>query len=201
MPIVYDAQAMLVQFIWESANFASGGGTTTLGFYTDANGAGEADSIVNDFGDAWTTRLRATTDTDVTLATIRWETETLSGDVFKGQAGTAGHTSPSPNTSVLVSYAAAEKGPRNRGRSYWPGLIGEGNIDERGVIAPTIALAIQTAVTLFFADCLAVPDVLSQNIPQTQYPGQATPPNIPWPQVLTQSVQPLVATQRRRLRR
>lgn len=201
MPIVYDTQAMLVQFVWETANYASGGGTTTLGIYTDASGGNALNAIVEDIRGVWLTTFQDDMDSDWTLASIRWETQTFSGEVQVGTAGGTSMTSPPPNTSILLSYKAAEKGPRNRGRSYWPGLVPEASIDERGIVTPTVVADIFTTMEAFWTGVNAIPDVLGHYIPQSEYSGQASPPNLPWPQVLTRTVSPIVATQRRRLRR
>lgn len=201
MPIVYDAQSVLLQLVWESANFASGGGTTSLGIYANSNGAQDLQTIVEGVRDAWLDNIRAITDTDVTLDEVRWESQNFSGVVPVATAGSASLSGPPMNTSVLISYKAAEKGPRNRGRSYWPGLLPEGSVDERGVVTPATQATILSAMNAFWADVNAIPEVLSHNIPQTDNPGQSSPPNLPWPQVISLTVGTLAATQRRRLRR
>lgn len=200
MPIDYDAQSLLVQFVWESANFASGGGTTTLAFNANFNGAAEAGLIVDGIVDAFNTTLRLEMDSDFTLATARWETETFSGDLPAGLVGGASITGPPINTSVLFSYSAAEKGPRNRGRSFWPGLLSETQVDERGVILPARVLQLQVELADFLNAAGAVPNNLGQSISQSSTPGQNTPPIHPWPIVNSVVVQPIAATQRRRMR-
>lgn len=201
MPVVFDSQSMLVQMVWESANFASGAGTSTFGLYTDANGATALNAIATGISQAWQASLRALTDSDITLDFIRWETDNFSGEVSVALAGSAAVNSPPPNAATLITYKAAEKGPRNRGRNFWPGLVSEGDVDERGIINNTRVAAILTEVNDFFEAVEAIPDVLGQYIVQSSTPGQATPPNLPWPQVIERGVSPLMATQRRRLRR
>lgn len=200
MPIAYDAQAMSVNLIWESANFATGGGSTSLAFNTDLNGAGEINDFMLAIQEAWEDELRPLTDSDYTLANIAWETETLSGEWPVNLAGGQSQTGVASNTALIMSYKAAEKGPRNRGRNFWPGLLPEAQVDERGVINNTLLATVGIAMNDFFILCLAHPDVLSQSITQTTTPGQASPPNSPWPQVVGRVAQPIIGTQRRRVR-
>lgn len=201
MPIVYDAQAMYVQLVWESANFASGAGTSSFGLYTDANGATALNAVATGISQAWQTTMRAVTDTDCTLDFIRWETQTFSGEVSVGLAGSLSVTGTPPNTSVLFTFKAAEKGPRNRGRIYWPQVLPEASVDERGIITPALVTTLNTTMGNFFNAVTDLPNVLGHYIPQSEYPGQQSPPNLPWPQVITRGTSAIAATQRRRLRR
>lgn len=200
MPIDYDSQAMTVQMIWESANFATGGGTTSLAFNTDLNGGAQIDAFMQEIQDQWSAELRPLVDNDYTLAMLRWETETLSGEHQVNLAGGASTTGLPSNSAAICSYKAAEKGPRNRGRNFWPGMLSEAAVDERGVIGTGTVSALQIALDDFFTAVLAFPDVLSQSIAQTTTPGQQSPPNHPWPQVITRTIQPIIGTQRRRVR-
>ena len=200
MPVSFDAQSMVVQLIWESSNFASGAGSTTLGFNTNLNGAVAIDGFMTAIRNAWNTNLRPITDGDYTLASLAWETQTLSGEQGVNLAGGASITGPPSNCATIVSYKAAEKGPRNRGRNFWPGLLGETQVDEGGVIIPTTLATTIAAMSAFFTACLAHPNVLSQSIVQSTTPGQASPPNHPWPQVVSRTAQAKIGTQRRRVR-
>lgn len=200
MPVAYGPQSLLVQLVWESANFASGGGTTTFGFNMTALDEPDLGALGTEISDAWQARFRALTDSDWTLERIRLEDATRSVEVPVVLAGTLSATAPPPNTSVLFSYKAIGKGPRNRGRNYWPGVLAEGDIDERGVVNPARVPALTTAMNGFFTDIEAVTGIESQAIVQSTYPDQATPPQDPWPNVVTRTIGALVATQRRRLR-
>lgn len=200
MPVEFGPQSLLVSLIWESANFASGGGSTTLGFNMTSLAEPDLGALGTEISDVWQARFRALTDSDWTLERIRLEDATRSVEVPVVLAGTLSAVAPPPNTSVLFSYKAIGKGPRNRGRSYWPGLVAEGAIDERGVINPAAIPPLVTAMNNFFTDIEALDGVTSHAIAQSSYPGQASPPQDPWPSVVTRTVGALVATQRRRLR-
>lgn len=200
MPVAFGPQSVLCQLIWESANFASGGGTTTLGFNCADASTFDLGAFATDVSDAWQTAFRAVTDSDVTLDRIRIETNDRSIEAPVALAGTLNLTGPAPNTSVLFSYKGFGKGPRNRGRSYWPGLIAEGAVDERGVVNPSTVVGLFGNLTTFIEACEASPEIVGQAIVQSTYPGQKTPPQNPWPSVVSRTVGALVATQRRRLR-
>lgn len=201
MTIVYDSDSLLTRLVWETANFASGGGTTNLAWSLPDTSLPTVEDVLALIVTAWTTNLRTVTDSDLTLAFIAWETETQSGLWGVGLAGTGNITSPPPNSAILCSYAGSGKGPRNRGRNYWPGLISENNVDERGVINPSSGVQIQGDIDDFFDQVLASVDVTAQCIAQSTTPGEQSSPILPWPQVKSRVVQPVMATQRRRLRR
>lgn len=200
MPIDFDAQAMTVNLIWEGAIFAKGGASTSLAFNTDLNGAGAIDIFMEAIKDAWGAQLRPVTDQDITLASLLWETQTLSGEHFVGLAGGGGITGPPSNCALITSYKAAFKGPRNRGRNFWPGMLTEGSVDEGGAVLPSFLTPLALRFDNFFDLVLAHPGVLAQTIAQSSTPGQATPPNHPWPQVINRTLQPKIGTQRRRVR-
>lgn len=200
MPIDFDSQSMTVQMIWEGGIFATGGASTSLAFNTDLNGALAIDGFMDVIKDAWDAQLRAVTDQDITLATLQWETATLSGEHFCGLAGGGGITGPPSNCALLASYKAAFKGPRNRGRNYWPGLLTEGSVDEGGVVLTATLTSLALRFDNFWGLVEAHPNVLGQVIAQSTTPGQQTPPNHPWPIVLTRTLQPKIGTQRRRVR-
>ena len=111
MPIDFDSQAMTVQMIWESANLRSGGGSTSLAFNTDLNGAFAINEFMETIRDAWVAQLQDATDVDYTLASLQWETETLSGELGVGLAGDGSITGLPSNCALILSYKAAEKGP------------------------------------------------------------------------------------------
>lgn len=201
MPIAYGPSSLLTQLIWESANFASGGGTTSLAWNVQNLTAAEGERVAGLISQAWTDRLRALTDSDLTLVSVRWETQNFSGEVAKNQAGGLNLTGTPPNTAILASYASVRKGSRGRGRNYWPGILPEAAVDERGVITPTNVTAFGVALTAFFDQVEADPAGINHAIAQTDTPGQATPPLLPWPAVVSRVVQPIAATQRRRMRR
>lgn len=201
MTIAFGPENMITRLVYETANFATGGGTTTLGWYVTSVDPSAGENVAETVRDAWNARLKAATDSDITLVEVQWENADYSGSVAAGIAGTGSVTGPVPSACTLVSYHSIGKGPRNRGRSYLPGLVGEGSVDERGTLTGGIVASIQTNVNNFFADVIASPEVVAQAITQSSSPGQVTTPILPWPQVNTRVVQPIMATQRRRMRR
>jgi hypothetical protein len=201
MAIIWDDDGFITRFIWTSANFASGGGSTTLAWRADFGVEWTVEDMVELVRDEWVDHLRSTVDTDMTLDRIDWETAVASGTLNVAMAGTANLNSPPPNTSILSTYKAVGKGPRTRGRSFWPGMVQETNVDERGQIAGSTRSALITAMNLFFGGVIDGSAGGAQVIAQTDSPGNVTSPIVPWPVVTNRSVSPLVATQRRRLRR
>lgn len=201
MTIEFGSNSLLTRFVWESANLASGGGTTNFAWNVSSTTYTDVGGIVSTIGNAWIARLKPITDADVTLAEIQWETATQSGSAAVNSPGSVTAAQPPPNAAVLASYHALGKGPRYRGRSFWYGWVNESNVDERGVIGVTQVGQLQSALENFLLDVFDNPLVLSQAIAQSTTEGQKTPPVIPWPTVATRVVQPVMATQRRRLRR
>jgi len=201
MTISYGQFDMLTRFVWESANFASGGGTTNLAWRTEAEDQVDAQAAAEGVRQAWQTHLRGVMDTDITLVEVQWETESFSGSAPSNLPGLSNLVCPPPNSALLATYQAAGKGRRNRGRNFWPGCVSETSVDERGVVTPAVVNAFTVALDAFFVAALALPYILGQSIAQSTTPGQATPPINPWPVVTTRVVQPVMATQRRRLRR
>lgn len=201
MPISFGPENVLTRLVYETANFASGGGTTTLGWQVGEISLEQYVTLAEGVVTAWNDNMKAGVDGDITLASVQWESADLSGEVPAGLAGTASVTGPPPNAALLCTYSAIGKGPRNRGRSYWPGMVAENAVDERGVITPVNVTNLQTRIDDFFTDVLAVDGVLYQSIAQSITPQSETPPILPWPQVFSRVVQPVMATQRRRMRR
>lgn len=200
MPIEYGPQSVLCQLVWESANFASGGGSTTFGLNVESASTFDLGLAATEISDAWQATIRTIQDNDITLDRVRIETVDRSLEAPVALAGSASITGPPPNVTALTSYKSFGKGRRNQGRSYWPGLLAENDIDERGVVLNTRLVTVFTQVGAFFTAVETIPEVISQSIPQSTYPEQKTPPNIPWPNVTSRQISPLVATQRRRLR-
>jgi hypothetical protein len=201
MPISFNANSLLTQFTWESANFASGGGTTSHAWNVTGLDVTESIRLANVIRQSWVDNLRALTDSDLTLVSVRWEIALSSGEVSVNLPGSLSLTGTPPNTAFLASYATSYKGPRGRGRNYWPGLLPEAAVDERGVINPTNVTNFGTALFNFFDDIEADPSGIRQAIAQSDESGQVTSPIVPWPVVTNRIVQPIAATQRRRMRR
>lgn len=200
MPIVYGPNNVLISMIWESANFASGNGATVfgleIGLASPENVRLAAEQVVT----AFDTVMQPAFDQDFTLATVHYESDTLSGDVSAGLAGGGGITGVPSNCTLLTSYYSQFKGRRNRGRNYWPGLLNEGAVDEGGTILVGTIATLTTMMNNFWDAVVDGTLVTNQCIAQSVVPGSVTPPIVPWPRVANRVIQPKIGTQRRRVR-
>lgn len=105
--------------------------------------------------------------------------------------GTLTNEGVTPNTALLIKKTTAVGGRRGRGRMYWPG-IEEGVIDAYGNIDPGAQSTFQDKFTSF-KESLSTNDV-----PMVVLHGQSGfTPHL----VSSLIVQPVAATQRRRLRK
>lgn len=201
MPIVYAPDSVLLQYVWTTANFASGGASTTLGF-NGLNVTGtDLDDILSLAVASWSSALRPNQDNSITLDRVRVETETFSRETSVGVSGNANRSAPPPNASIVWAKSAQIKGPRGAGRNFWPGFLTEGDIDERGAIASG-PLAVTNTALDEWVELMETPQpgyTLLLSLPQSD--GGATGPILPWPQVTSYGVRTLCGTQRRRLRR
>lgn len=152
---------------------------------------------------SWEDNLQDVTDNQVTLARVRTERATTAYELPFAVAGQGDFYSPTANTSILVSKKTDVKGPRGRGRSYFPGLANAASIQQTGDLTPIAVGTLQGLVTAFIeqietegAGGVTVTHVL----PQTTFPGEQSPPNLPWPEVTSIEVSGRVSTQRRRMR-
>lgn len=208
MPIVYGPQSCLVVMEWSSTNFASGAGATILGFDQNAVGPPDGPAHMANVLTAWQNYLRPVQDTNVGLASLRWETATDSGGEEVGMGGAQTLEGPPPNVALLVNKPAEGKGPRTRGRNFWPGFVGEADVSERGFLSGARLSTLVNAFNDFFTSLnygpglgdLALPQTIREDANGVPIPGQSSP-IVPWPLVHGLVVSNLVATQRRRLRR
>jgi hypothetical protein len=124
--------------------------------------------------------------------------------VFEGtipRNGTAATTMFPPNVAVLIKKRTALGGRRGRGRMYFPWFLGEGDADERGSISAAVQANLSAACENFrlaiAAASGAVPGTPMVLLHSTAPLGPAVAPT----PVIALVVDPLVATQRRRLGR
>lgn len=127
-----------------------------------------------------------------TLQRVVAEDMIYSGEylTLSGEGSRTGDLAP-PQVSVIVSKGTALKGRMFRGRTYWPGLLLDGDVLDDGSLVGTRQLAIQTYMDEFWDDMSsthAVNQYLLHNAEVAPTP------------VDTYGVQNKVATQRRRLR-
>lgn len=145
--------------------------------------------------------LRTLVDTDTVLRDI---TVRLGQDGAPPLVGTnqpnstgqaAGQTSLPPNCAVLVHKKTALGGRRYRGRLFLPWCIGEGSVDESGVIGSSNVTAMTAALEVWRAALASGtnPMVILHSTGISPVPT-ATP-------VTSLQADPLISTQRRRLPR
>lgn len=202
MPIVYDPSSYLVTLNWTGPMFASGGAATVLGF----NGPASTVETVEDLGSAvlqaWLDELRGQQDNNIVLSSIRVEGDNESVEVEAAFAASGSIEGPPSNTALIRYKKGPLKGRRNAGRNFWPGFLAENQVDERGNIQPARLTALGTAFNAFIGEITG--SVLGdwvESIPQAETPESTTPPYLPWPEVVTSGVRPIIGTQRRRVRR
>jgi hypothetical protein len=144
--------------------------------------------------------LKSRFDNNVTIGpiTARLGTdgaEDLAGVSAVTAAGGAGQTSVPPNVAVLVHKRTARGGRRGRGRLFLPWWIGTADVDERGAIASATFGFMQTCLNTFLA-ALVTNDVQMHLL----HGAGQTPIGAP-DAVTSMTLDPTVATQRRRLGR
>jgi hypothetical protein len=201
MSIVYGLNNVLISMLWESDNFTTGQGATVFGLELTSAVFENAQAAAEQVVDAFDTVMQPAFDQDYTLTEVRWEGYSQSGAVPAGLAGGGGITGPPSNCALLTSYYSAFKGRRHRGRNYWPALLTEGAVDEGGVVLPGTVTTLTTMFDNFWNVVVDGTNVTNQCIAQSNTPGQATPPIVPWPRVVSRVVQGKIGTQRRRVRR
>lgn len=116
-----------------------------------------------------------------------------------GVTGSSASDKLPQNSAVLIQKNTARAGRTGRGRMYVPNWIDEGKVDNVGRINTTERSALQTIMQDFYGELtnpvttVPVPPVLLHN---GGVPGGTTPTPI-----ISFTVDPVIATQRRRLRR
>jgi hypothetical protein len=180
---------------WTAPLWDSGGGATTLGFRND--GLSSPDIAAAAVLSAIVAELMPITTDTVTLTDARWATQTLGGLLIANSAGGLTSTVAQPASTMLLRKQTGARGPRGRGRSYWPQMASETDVDEAGIVTPARLTAINASLNDFTA-ALVVADLV-QVILQGDEGSSAVidPP----PEVTGFFCDPKIATQRRRLRR
>lgn len=183
---------------WEGLNFASGGGATVLGFGGEGAPVDDAAGFAVTINTAVLGALLPGMTTLQTCREIYWATATQSGVVNNGNSGTLSGAPSPPNTCVLETFSTGFKGPRARGRAYWPGMLLDADVQDRGDLTSGALSRIQANLDDFWA---AVTEEVNQVILQRVTPDQKSPPLSPPPAVNNRTLSGIAATQRRRLRR
>lgn len=147
---------------------------------------------VNRVQEEWITQIKGSTCTDWALESVVGLSETMS---WEGEspvtAGTRGGDPMPPSVSVLMRKNTSARGRANQGRSYWPGMLLDGDVDGSGNIGSSRRSSIFGDTNAFFLALEA--DGINQVILHNN--GAIAPTSVE-----TISIEGKVATQRRRLR-
>lgn len=141
--------------------------------------------------------LASIVDNGCTLGPVEIRLGQVGADPLLGFAsttflGTRSQSSVSPNVALLVKKRSALGGRMNRGRMFIPWAVREDQLDEGGIIAAADVTTAQNAMNTMLADLTAA------NVPMHIFHQTAL---VLAPAVTALIVDPLVATQRRRLGR
>lgn len=124
--------------------------------------------------------------------TVMTGTGPVTGESVAFVTGTGTGTPLTTNTAVLLKKITARGGRKGRGRMFIPGIgVSEIDVDEVGIIASGDVSALQGVWGGFFDDLSASP-----TLPVLLHSDGGPPDSI-----TSVQIQPIVATQRRRLRR
>ena len=162
----------------------------------------DPDAIAAAVFGAWTTTggFQTLIDNQVTIGpvTVRFGTDGSGDIVAVGTltvAGAASGSTCAPNTAVLFRKRTARGGRRGRGRLYLPWAVRTADLAENGVIsAPTVTAMNTCAATVRNALSTQSCPMVVLHSPGNTLPGA---PDL----VTALNVDPLIATQRRRLGR
>lgn len=149
--------------------------------------------VAEDFNAAWVSNLDAVTSANLTLASILVKMgPNDTGNFYELPVGTAGNVSGDcdpPNTAWLIHKVTAMGGRKGRGRIYLPGVF-SANTANNGAIDGSTLSTLQAAWSGFLGD------LDTAGVPLALLHTGSDEPN----GITSLSVDPFVATQRRRLR-
>lgn len=124
--------------------------------------------------------------------TVMTATGPIPAEAIQRTTGTGTGSPLTPNTSILVRKTTNRGGRMGRGRMFLPGIfISEIDVDELGIIAPTDLTGLGLLFNAFHDNIIA-----DGKISYLLHSDGSTPDEI-----VSFKVEPIVATQRRRLRR
>lgn len=166
----------------------------TTGFY--ASNVLNAETFLGVMATSWEANLKASTTSDMTLvetsATYNDGTNIFDLENAVAVAGTGGTGVAPPNVALLVRKNTVYGGRKYRGRMFWPGILTGSEINPDGTIASATVTALQTHFNALYADCAAGAGSRMQLLHND---GTTAPTDL-----ASFTVQPVCATQRRRLR-
>lgn len=129
---------------------------TTWGLDVSAN-MYDPDTMARGFHDIYAGAMQPRTDSNVTLRNARIVIGQDGPDPVIGisnqfTAGTSSRESTPPALALMVNTPTGLGGRRNRGRKYIPWAVGEGSVDERGVVENSAVNTSQLALDQFKDD-------------------------------------------------
>lgn len=149
------------------------------------------EGVLDIFQEWWEESLKLVTASTYELQRIEARNDVEVIDRSIGETGLMPEDVLPPNTAVLVNLGSGLVGRRNRGRMYLPGVAEENAVSDQGVLSSGKLTQLQGVMDYFGA--LLVDNNRTARILHSTV-GTPT-------LVLNASVNPVVATQRRRLRR
>jgi hypothetical protein len=159
----------------------------------------DLDQTADDLMDAWDTAWGSTLSNQWALVGVDVRANLGGSDLEVGTSSLTAQTGgdvaqpPPPNVAVLIQKRSSFAGRANRGRFYFPPIIGEGQVNGAGTIDPTVLGARNVIAANWLAAVVAVTGVQAMVILHTEAG--------PLPRVVQSLVvDSRVATQRRRLR-
>lgn len=181
-----------------------------LTFALESTLAHDVQTIANDFQTHFNARFGPNFDTECTIQKPLVSEGNGSNvphqAVGAGAAINGSNTDPVPPSQValLLKKNTGLGGKKNRGRSYFPWFVSSLNVSETGVVSNAEIVAIQALATAFLADLVTagIPMAIANRVMVLTPPD--TRPHVTeihgGPMVTSYVVEPVVATQRRRLR-
>lgn len=196
MPHIFDDRYFQVTYRFTGTSAPLGAETTIGIFYEDEGGAEAVALAMRTIFEVSILTAMVTTITLSEVVARQGPDET--GPTFIAPSGEdGGHigSGAQPGTSYLIRKNTALGGRKNRGRMFVPG-VDEDKVDASGGILPAWVTTLQGVAGDFFDAATAA--TMYPVVLHTLVPG----PTQPAPTAITSlSVESLVATQRRRLRR
>lgn len=181
-----------------SPNYTDGYALLTFGVLTALN---SADDVGTGFAQALQdSGIIALLDGGTAVENVHCYDETEEATIVLNEpGGRTGEESIYPNCAVLVEKRTAVRGRRAIGRSFWPGLLQLTDVNEDGSIDGALLTDLQDAMSLFATELGN--QTMAMAITQHETAKQKSEPLDPWPVVTGYVVDPVISTQRRRLRR